>query len=205
MINGIERIGVYGGTFAPVHNGHVAAARAFLEQMKLDRLLIVPTYITPHKDMDASDDPEHRMKMCKLAFGDDDCIEVSDIEIKRGGKSYTIDTIKALTKSDRKLFLMCGTDMMLSFDKWRDFESIFKLCCPVYVRRENDASLDPRIIAKNQEYYEKYGVAFRKIIVDPIDINSTDIRGLVKSGQDISDLVPAGVADYIQKYGLYNA
>ena len=205
MINGIERVGVYGGTFAPIHNGHVAAARAFLEQMKLDKLLVIPTYITPHKEISLSDDPKHRMKMCELAFSNDSGIEVSDIEIKRGGKSYTVDTIKALCAPDRKLFLMCGTDMMLSFDKWREFETIFKLCCPVYVRRENDTSLDSNIINKNQEYYEKYGVAFRKIVVDPMDINSTDIRDAVKNHRDITDSVPADVADYIQKHGLYNA
>lgn len=205
MINDIERVGVYGGTFSPIHNGHVAAARAFFEQMKLDKLLIIPTYITPHKEMDVSDNPEHRMKMCELAFKNDMCIEVSDIEIKRGGKSYTVDTIKALCEPDRKLFLMCGTDMMLSFDRWRDFETIFKLCCPVYVRRENDTTLDSEIIKKNQLYYEKYGVAFRKIVVDPVNINSTDIRDAVKNHRDITGIVPAGVAEYIRKYGLYNA
>ncbi len=205
MINGLERVGIYGGTFAPVHNGHVAAARAFLDQMKLDKLLIIPTYIAPHKDEDVYGDPLHRMKMCELAFVNDADIEVSDIEIKRGGKSYTVDTVKALTKPDRKLFLMCGTDMMLSFDRWREFDVIFKLCCPVYVRRENDTSLDAKIIAKNQEYYEKYGAAFRKILVEPLDINSTDIRRMIHDRQDISGYVSTEVMNYIQEYGLYNA
>ena len=81
------RVGIYGGTFAPIHNGHVAAAKAFMEQMKLDYLFIIPTFLPPHKQIDRSDDPLYRLRMCELAFEGVDGVVISDTEIKRGGKS----------------------------------------------------------------------------------------------------------------------
>ena len=197
------RVGIYGGTFAPVHNGHVAAAKAFMEQMKLDYLFIIPAHLPPHKQIDESDDPVYRLRMCELAFKDIDGVVISDCEIARGGKSYTYDTLKELQREDTRLFLLCGTDMVLTFDTWYRFEDIFKMCYPVYVRRENDALIGNRIVSKINEYYQKYGVMFRKIMTDPIELSSTDIRRAVKNGQDISGMVPAAVADFIKQNGLY--
>ena len=197
------RIGIYGGSFSPVHNGHVAAAKAFMEQMKLDYLFIIPAYLPPHKQIDESDDPLYRLKMCELAFSDIDGVVISDVEIRRGGKSYTYDTLKELERPDTRLFLLCGTDMVLTFDRWYRFEDIFKLCYPTYVRREDDPVLGKRIIAKIGEYYEKYGVMFRKIVTDPIPISSTEIRRAVRDGKDISGMVPAKVAEFIREHGLY--
>ena len=197
------RVGIYGGTFAPVHNGHVAAAKAFMEQMKLDYLFIIPAHLPPHKQIDESDDPVYRLRMCELAFKDIDGVVISDCEIARGGKSYTYDTLKGLQREDTRLFLLCGTDMVLTFDTWYRFEDIFKMCYPVYVRRENDALIGNRIVSKINEYYQKYGVMFRKIMTEPIELSSTDIRRAVKNGQDISGMVPAAVADFIKQNGLY--
>ena len=78
--------------------------------------------------------------------------------------------------------LLCGTDMMLNFDKWKDAEQIFKICYPIYIRRESNFSLNDKIISKNNEYYQKYGVAFRRIVVDPIEISSSEIRNMIKIG-----------------------
>ena len=203
MINDTLRVGVYGGTFAPPHIGHVEAAKAFMEQMKLDYLFIIPTAIPPHKQIDASDDPVHRLRMCELAFEGIDGIVISDIEIRRGGKSYTYDTLKELSRPDARLFLLCGTDMVLSFDKWYRYEDIFKLCYPTYVRRERDPLLDARIVAKIGEYYQKYGVMFRKILVDPIEISSTEIRDAIKENRDVSSMISPKVEKYIIEHGLY--
>ena len=197
------RVGIYGGTFAPIHNGHVAAAKVFMEQMKLDYLFIIPTYLPPHKQVDSSDDPLYRLKMCELAFEGVDGVVISDVEISRGGKSYTYDTLKELQRPDTRLFLLCGTDMVLTFDQWYRFEDIFKMCYPTYVRRENDPFLTKRIVAKIGEYYEKYGVMFRRIVTDPIEISSTEIRRAVREGKDISSMVPEGVAEFIRQNGLY--
>ena len=204
-MNGADqlRVGIFGGTFAPIHNGHVAAAKAFMEQMKLDYLYIIPTCIPPHKQIDEYDDPHYRMKMCELAFADVDGVVISDIEIKRGGRSYTYDTLTELSRPDTRLFFMCGTDMVLSFDTWYRYEDILKLCYPVYIRRENDPIISARIISKITEYYQKYGVMFRRIVTEPIEISSTEIRRRVMNGEDISSLVPKRVADFITANQLY--
>ena len=200
---GMLRVGIYGGTFAPIHNGHVAAAKAFMEQMKLDYLFIIPSYMPPHKQIDGADDPVLRLKMCELAFEGVDGIVISDVEIRRGGKSYTYDTVKELTRPDTRLFLLLGTDMVLTFDKWYRFEDIFKLCYPVYIRREKDPLITNRIVSKITEYYEKYGVMIRRVVTDPIVVSSTDVREAVRAGKDISSMVPARVAEFISERGLY--
>ena len=201
--NDYLRVGVYGGTFAPIHNGHVAAAKAFMEQMKLDYLFVIPTCLPPHKQVTFSDDPVFRLRMCELAFADTDGVVISDMEIQRGGKSYTYDTLKALSRPDTRLFLLCGTDMVLTFDRWYRFEDIFKLCYPTYIRRENDPILTRRVVEKINDYYEKYGVMFRRIVTDPIELSSTEIRRRVAEGRSIDGLVPPKVSQFIRENGLY--
>ena len=197
------RIGIYGGTFSPPHNGHVKAARAFMEQMWLDILYVIPAAIPPHKAMDASISAAHRLEMCRRAFGDMEGVYVSDMEIRRGGKSYTVDTLRELTGDDRRLFLLCGTDMMLTLDQWYCADEIFRLCYPVYMRREKDAILDQRIIRKIAEYQEKYGKVVRRIVEDPIEISSSLIRQKLLNGESVDTLIPASVEKYITANHLY--
>ena len=198
------RIGIYGGSFSPVHNGHVAAARAFMEQMWLDILYIIPANVPPHKSMEGDADVWQRLRMCELAFGDIEGVIVSDIEARREGKSYTVDTLRALYSPDNRLFLMMGTDMLLTLDTWREPEEIFRLCYPVYMRREqSDPILDQRIVSKIAEYQQKYGKVVRRITGDVIPVSSTQIRTAVANGLDISSLVPSAVEKYIHEQGLY--
>ncbi len=197
------RIGIYGGTFSPVHLGHVQAARAFMEQMWLDVLYVIPTGVTPHKEMDGGVTSAQRLRMCELAFADLEGVIVSDIEIRREGKSFTVDTLSALAGEDRRLFLLMGTDMMLTLDTWRAPDRIFELCYPVYIRRESDKALDGEIVQKITEYNQKYGKVVRRIVADPIELSSTEIRAAVREGRDIEALVPARVAAYIKENGLY--
>ena len=197
------RVGIYGGTFAPVHNGHIQAAKLFMEQMRLDYLFIIPAAIPPHKKVDEADDPVHRLNMCAIAFGDMDGVVVSDMELKRGGKSYTVDTLRELSAKGRRLLMLCGTDMVLTFDTWYQYREILKLCYPVYIRRESDKLLDSMIVSKLNKYYAESGKMFRKIIGEPIELSSSEIREKVRRGEDISSLVPPRVAEYIKLYGLY--
>lgn len=197
------RVGIYGGTFAPPHIGHQQAARAFMEQMKLDYMYVIPAFLPPHKQVDASDDPMHRLRMCERAFGGMEGVIVSDMEIRRGGKSFTVNTLEQLWGEDRKLFLLLGTDMVLTLDRWYRFEDILKLCYPVYVRRENDVVLGNRVVAKLSEYYEKYGVMIRRIVTEPIDLSSTRIRQACAANENISHMVCPEVAQYIKENGLY--
>ncbi len=197
------RVGIYGGTFAPIHNGHMQAAKLFMEQMRLDILMVIPAGIPPHKQIDFVDEPMHRLRMCELAFADREGVIVSDMEIRRVGKSYTVDTLRELSAPDRRLLLLCGTDMVLSFDQWKEYEEILKLCYPVYIRREGDAVMDGILVEKLTKFYRESGKMFRKIVGEPIELSSTEIRKKIRAGEDISSLVPTAVADYIKKEGLY--
>jgi len=197
------RTGIYGGTFSPPHIGHISAARAFAEQMALDELLIIPALLPPHKTIDYEDHPEKRFRMCELAFGDIGCATVSDIELRREGKSYTVDTLKALAREGRELLLLCGTDMIMTLDEWRAPDEIFSLCTPVYIRRENDAELDTAIEKKIALYKAKYGVDVPNISVSPIELSSSEVREAVNDGRGIEKLVTPAVAEYIREEGLY--
>ncbi len=197
------RVGIYGGTFAPIHNGHVQAAKLFMEQMRLDILMVIPAGIPPHKQVDMADEPYHRLRMCELAFADVDGVVISDMEIRREGKSYTVDTLRELSAPDRRLLLLCGTDMVLTFDQWREYKEILSLCYPVYMRREGDPILEKKIVEKLAKYYAESGKMFRRLIGDALVLSSTDIRRKVKAGEDIAGLVPPAVAEYIAAHGLY--
>ena len=197
------RIGIYGGTFAPIHNGHVNAAKAFMDQMQLHYLFVIPTALDPSKIRDEGDEARHRMKMCELAFEGEAGVIISDMEIEKGGISYTVDTLRALARDDRRLFMLVGTDMALKLDSWREPEEIFKLCYPTYVRRESDKLLENQIIEKNTKYLNDYGKICRRIMTPEIELSSTEIREMVKRGEDISDLVPEKVAEYIKENKLY--
>ena len=199
----MTRIGIYGGTFSPPHNGHVAAARAFMEQMWLDFLYVIPTALPPHKDMAVAVDAKHRLEMCRLAFSDIEGVYVSDMEINRGGKSYTVDTLRELYGEDRRLFLLCGTDMMLTLDEWREPEELFRLSYPVYIRREADRSMDAAIVQKIADYHQKYGKVVRRIITEPLEISSERVRTCLREGRPIDKLVPTAVETYIRDNHLY--
>ncbi len=199
----MTRIGIYGGTFSPPHNGHVAAARAFMEQMWLDILYVIPTALPPHKEMEIAVDSAHRLEMCRRAFFDMEGVYVSDMEIKRGGKSYTVDTLRELSGEDRRLFFLCGTDMMLTLDEWHEPKEIFRLCYPVYIRRETDRSLDSRIVAKIADYQKKYGKVVRRIVTEPMELASADVRAALREGRLVDRMIPKAVESYIRENHLY--
>ena len=121
------RTGIYGGTFSPPHNGHVSAAKAFFEQARLDRLLIMPSLISPHKPTAEDDVPQRRVDMLKLAFEGDPRITVCDYEIKQGGVSYTYLTLEHFHSEGDTLCFLTGSDMFLTLDEWKNPERIFEL------------------------------------------------------------------------------
>ena len=197
------RVGIYGGTFSPVHNGHVAAAKAFMEQMWLDILYVIPTGVTPHKDMKGDATAKDRLEMCRLAFSDVEGVIVSDLEMRREGKSYTVDTLRQLYDPAGRLFFLMGTDMLLTLDRWREPEEIFRLCYPVYIRREADAALDATIVEKITSYRERFGKTVPRIVAPAIELSSSLVREAVAAGESIDGMVPATVADYIREKRLY--
>ena len=199
----IRRVGIYGGTFAPPHVGHVEAARAFMKQMRLDYLYVIPTAIPPHKTTDFDVDPYQRLAMCDLAFSGIDGVIVSDIELRRGGVSYTVDTLRELTAPDTRLFLFCGTDMFLTLDQWYCADEIFKLCYPIYIRRENDQFITNKILKKIGEYTEKYNAVVRRVVTEPIELSSSRVRKTLREGGDISGMVDPKVKTYIEDHALF--
>ena len=197
------RIGIYGGAFSPIHNGHVAAAREFMSQMWLDVLFVIPTGNSPHKEMSGGASAKDRLRMCELAFDGVEGVIVSDLEMRREGKSYTVDTLEELYDTDRRLFLLCGTDMIMTLDKWRDPDRIFELAYPVYIRRESDVALDDEIVEKVSYYRNKYGKNVVKLKAPVIEVSSSLVREKLACGEDVSDLIPEKVAAYIKEKGLY--
>ncbi len=203
-----ERLGIYGGAFSPIHSGHVRSAHLFLEKMNLDRLVVIPTAVPPHKPMIADATVEQRLEMTRLAFEDspaykDGSIEVSDFEAVSKEKSYTVLTLEHFAAPNRELFLLVGTDMFFTLGKWYRSGDIFSLADIVLIRREADEINTPAIEQKKAEYTEKFGARVHEIPETPIVISSTELRSSLKANEEIEDYIPVRVARYIKENGLY--
>lgn len=198
-----RKIGIYGGTFSPPHYGHVGAAESFYNDIGLDELIIMPTFLPPHKMCDNEVSPSDRIEMCKLAFEDIEGTVISDLEIKRGGKSYTAITLSELSADDRELYFLCGTDMFITLDKWYTSEKIFELAVICCVRRENESSLGELIKQKKEEYIKNYNARVIEISSDVREISSSEIRDKIRNQAVPTDVVPKKVCDYIIEKGLY--
>lgn len=197
----MEKIGLYGGTFAPPHLGHVHAALAFLRAIPVDRLLIMPTFQPPHKAKAAGDMPEVRLKMCRAAFGEIPGVEVSDYEIAKADVSYTVQTLRHLTADDREIYLLCGTDMFLTLGKWYRAEEIFRLAKIVCVSRTTEKERE--IAETHAGYREKFGQDCILLAEAPLEVSSTQIREAIREGRSLAEYVPAAVEAILRRDGLY--
>jgi len=211
------KIGILGGTFNPVHIAHLRIAEEVRERFELSRVLFVPAATPPHKPL-AGDLPfALRQQMVKLAIAGNPFFTVSDIEGKRDGKSYSIDTIHALRAEypDDELFFVIGSDSFLDIGTWRRYEAIFDLCNIVVVERPAAVVLSicsslPLDVLHDFSYYEgekrlahRSGHSVYYIKGVPLDISSSAIRRLVQLGQSISYLVPEEVEHFIKEHRLY--
>lgn len=196
------RIGVYGGTFNPVHNGHLKLARAYLEALRLDKLLVIPTRVPPHKEITQLADGMQRLEMCRLAFASVEKCEVSDLELRRRRKSYTVDTLHVLhgRYPEAGLYLIMGSDMFFILTEWRQWQRIFQLAVMCVASREPD--LRPELTAHAKKL-TALGARCRIVELDPVVISSSRLRAMLCRGEDIRAYVPPAVADYIEKEGLY--
>lgn len=184
------KIGIFGGTFNPPHLGHSVLAIEAMEQLKLDKALFVPTNIAPHKQNDPID-IKRRLDMVKLAFLADKRFKVEDCEIKRGGTSYTIDTIRELKRKypDGQFYLIIGSDLANDFPRWKEYQEVEKLIKIAVACRDN--------------YPLKEKGNFILLDIAQLYISSSQIRQLVRDGHCIQHLVREKVADYIEKHRLY--
>ena len=196
---------VYGGSFNPPHLGHVSAAATVYEKLEPDRFLIIPTNIPPHKEMaPGSPSPEQRMELCRRAFGDIPGAELSDMEIKREGRSYSADTVSILRQMypEDELYLVIGSDMFLSFCQWYKFQYLLENCVLAVLSREED---DRRELESfKAELEEEYSARVLLLSYEPLPMCSEDVRDRLRLGLG-SDMLPEAVYSEIIRRRYYEA
>ncbi|MGE5415791.1 MAG: nicotinate-nucleotide adenylyltransferase [Acidobacteriota bacterium] len=197
------RLGVFGGTFDPIHIGHLAAAERTLSDFDLDRIIFVPANVPPHKPDHVVTPPEHRMNMVLVATAENPCFNVSNVEMVRGGRSFTVDTMVYFREMhpEDELFFIMGMDSLLELDTWHDVEGLVALCRLVVVARpgyELDKT-DSRLVNLPPIVWDRIDY----LQVPGLDISATDIRSRLKEGKSVRYLLIPQVYDYIQDHGLF--
>lgn len=195
---------MFGGTFNPPHIGHLRLARAAKAQVQLDMVLIMPASIPPHKEAPDLVDSADRLALCRRTFTDPGFV-ISDLELHRTGKSYTVDTIRALKECypDDQLFLIIGSDMLLSFDRWYQAAEILSLCSLLVLSREDDISPQVLRAYANETLGLTEGVGYHVLTLEPMVLSSTEIRNTLKTGGDASAFLTEQACAYIKEKGLY--
>ncbi|MEX1275126.1 MAG: nicotinate-nucleotide adenylyltransferase [Bacteroidota bacterium] len=195
QIKTYKRIGVFGGSFDPPHIGHCVIAATAAEQLRLDKVIFVPAYIPPHKKHRSTSTARHRLAMTRLALRGDERFACSDLEVRRKGVSYTVDTLRSMKQrySDAELFLIIGGDSLAMFPSWREPENIVRLArLAVYVRPD----FPSKIKWKGFKHIDH--------VVGPLlEISSSTIRGMVARGKSARYFVPDSVDRYIRSHKLY--
>jgi nicotinate-nucleotide adenylyltransferase len=202
-----KRIGILGGTFNPLHMGHLIMAEEVCKHHHLSKVIFIPAYIPPHKYVDDLTDARHRYQMTKEAINENDKFEVSDLEIKREGRSYTIDTVHEILGhygEECEVFLIMGADSLNELELWKDIKKLSQLCHFVIVNRpgfSTDAS--PRLaeLIGDDNILDMEEL---RIEIEPVGISSTGIRKRLKDKIEIKGLVPECVEAYIKEHGLYS-
>ncbi|MBE6638381.1 MAG: nicotinate (nicotinamide) nucleotide adenylyltransferase [Ruminococcaceae bacterium] len=201
----MRRLGIYGGSFSPPHLGHLYAARHFYDEAKLDALLVMPAGKPPHKALDGGAMDHDRMEMTRLLFSkeneQDRNISVSDYEYLQAGASYTYLTLKHFASPDTELYFLCGSDMFLSLETWKNPDIIFSLATIFCCSRKED---DRNILLSKKAYYEKnYGARIIVSRAPAFPISSSELREHLSMDASVSDYLSKEVLDYIQKHKLY--
>ncbi|HUG42473.1 MAG TPA: nicotinate-nucleotide adenylyltransferase [Longimicrobiales bacterium] len=190
------RLGVFGGTFDPPHVGHLVVAQEVLHRLALDRLLVVPAAVPPHKRDQPVTGGAVRLAMARAAMAALDRVEVSDLELRRDGPSYTVDTLRALRADhpDAELFLVLGADQVRELDTWHEADELRRLATLVVFRRAGQDPDPPGAVATGE---------LLEIEVPRLDISSTEIRRRVGAGEPVRFLVPEAALEVIEREGLY--
>ena len=221
----MKHIGLFGGTFNPIHSGHIQVIQEVKQGFGLDKIFIIPSALPPHKAPDGLVDAGDRIEMIRLSFSNHPDFSVSDVELNRSGPSYTIDTVchfKSILPEAAKLFLILGSDAFLEIDTWKSYKDLF-LLIPFIVMSRGTQGKNRRVFerktvedylkskisegytlsASQSSYIHKEKQAVFVFDVTPIDISSTKIRNLIKTGRLIKSLVPDIVEAFIKSKGLY--
>jgi nicotinate-nucleotide adenylyltransferase len=198
----MKSIGIMGGTFNPIHIGHLIAAQEVLYKINLDKVLFIPTGNPPHKEGKFIVPAEQRLQMVELSTRENEKFSVSDIEINRDGKTYTYDTLIELHKVyyGNKFYFIIGFDTLKEIDTWRRIEDICSLCSFIVVNRSNDYNEMFDLIMKKKE---KYGIDIDIVDIPNIEVSSTDIRNRIALNKSIKYIVTQEVEKYIYDNDLY--
>ena len=200
----MRKIGVFGGSFNPPHNGHISIVRQISALYCFDKVIVIPANIPPHKKIDGKVDAQQRLEMCKLAFTDNYMV-VSDIEIRRKGISYTYDTLAALGKErDEQIYLIIGSDMLMNFDSWYRYMDILKLVKVITACRTNDIRELGQLKKKAGELNMISREAITVCQIKAIEISSAEIKSKARNNEEIGAFVPEPIKKYIIERGLYN-
>lgn len=197
------KIGIFGGAFNPIHNGHLMLAKSYYDSLGLDRVIFIPTAVPPHKTSEYLVSQQDRLNMVLLATEDNHAFEVSDIEYKRQGKSYTYDTLLALKaiypQSD--FYLIIGADQFLTFHSWYRYKDILNMVTICTSARENEREKQTMFdyALSVEEMKGRYFIAEYPVL----KLSSSEIRDKIKNKEDVSDLVPKKVFEYILEKRLY--
>jgi nicotinate-nucleotide adenylyltransferase len=214
-----ERIGLFGGTFNPVHSGHLKAAEIVEKRFLLDKILFIPSYIPPHKDTADIASPSHRLKMVEIALSGNSHFIPCSVEIDAEETSYSIITINRIKKLYPKswVFFILGIDAFLEVDTWKDYEKLLEQCFlvvmsrPGYLLDEAKKILEGKyrekmcMLSKSESVKNEMLLSFRIFLlpIDALDIASTEIRVRIKRGDSIKGMVSERVEAYIKKNRLY--
>lgn len=190
----MSRVGIFGGTFDPIHLGHLISAQALRELRNLEKIIFIPAFVSPHKTNIRSLKPNHRLEMVQLSIEEIPYFDYSDIEIKSGAISYTVDTLRILKRQYDNMELIIGYDNIFEFNTWKEPDEILKLAKLIVLKRKT--SIDPK---RKDKYFNS--AVF--VETPEIDISSSEIRERIANNLPISFLVPGKVREYIYKHKLY--
>lgn len=199
-----ERVGLLGGSFNPIHCGHLLLARTAYVQEKLDRVVLIPCGQPYRKDPAELAPKENRLHMAELAAEGHSWLSVSDIETRRRGNTYTCDTLSQLVAEypDRHFFFILGADCLYTMEHWKEPQVIFQNCTLVAAAR---AGMDTEaLMRRRKELINRYGAEIDLLVFPKIPVSATQIRGRIKKGRSIRYLVPDAVCRYIEENHMYN-
>ena len=211
------RLGILGGTFDPIHYGHLDAALAAQQALGLDEIWFLPTHVPPHRTLDPRATPYHRFTLAALAVSDQPTWRVSDLELSRGGPSFTADTLRVLGTqgwTPRQLHFIVGGDAFAEVGSWHQFPALLDLAHFVVIDRPGTPARDAverhdvlagRLSAPTRDWNDVGPTRVFQVEAATRDVSSTAIRSALAAGADITTMVPASVAAHIRKYHLYGA
>lgn len=201
------RIGIFGGSFDPIHQGHLILAENCREQVSLDLVLFIPCATSPHKTDGAASTDRQRCEMIELAIAGHESFKLSKLEIERGGISYTSDTLAELKQQypDDELLLLMGDDSLESFDRWHEPQKICELAIPVVANRPGSGEIDLSVLKKHASADRYQQICAATVESPMIEISSTNIRSRSTAAQSTRYLLPRGVERYIESHSVYTA